>query len=200
MKKIKLILGSIVLAMGLTSCESWLDVNQDPDNPTAESATPDIRLPWIQNYFTYAWGSASMRTSQIYGVLTQTSTTSANGCLAKWNPLQSSATTPYQNWFIGAGVNVDPLVAKATAVGANHYAGVALIIESMGFNLMSDLYGEIPMKEAYTGKYDPTYDDGKDLWFMCMDDLEKGIEYLKKTNVNYPLSQGDCWLNGDADK
>ena len=52
MKKIKLILGSIVLAMGLTSCESWLDVNQDPDNPTAESATPDIRLPWIQNYFT----------------------------------------------------------------------------------------------------------------------------------------------------
>ena len=79
MKKIKLILGSIVLAMGLTSCESWLDVNQDPDNPTAESATPDIRLPWIQNYFTYAWGSASMRTSQIYGVLTQTSTTSANG-------------------------------------------------------------------------------------------------------------------------
>ena len=79
MKKIKLILGSIVLAMGLTSCESWLDVNQDPDNPTAESATPDIRLPWIQNYFTYAWGSASMSTTQINGVITQTSTPPEKG-------------------------------------------------------------------------------------------------------------------------
>ena len=61
MKKIKYILLSCVIAFGMTSCgdhNNWLDVNEDPDNATATSATPEVRLPWIQNYFTYACGCA----------------------------------------------------------------------------------------------------------------------------------------------
>ncbi len=203
MKKMKYFLMSMVIALGMTSCgdhNSWLDINEDPDNATATSATPEIRLPWIENYFTYAWGSASMRTSQIYGVLTQTSKTSTNGLMCAWNPAQGSATTPYQNFFIGAGVNIDPLIAKASSVGANHYVGAAYVIKSMGFNLMLDLFGEIPMTEAFTGKYNPSYDDGKALWFQSMEALEEGIKYLKMGNQNVAFSEGDYWLDGDATK
>lgn len=203
MKKIKYILLSCVIAFGMTSCgdhNNWLDVNEDPDNATATSATPEVRLPWIQNYFTYAWGCASMRTSLIYGVLTQTSKTSNNGLIAAWNPAQGSSTTPYQNFYIGAGVNINPLISKATSVGAYHYAGAACVIKSMGFNMMLDLFGEIPMNEAFTGKYNPSYDDGKALWFQSMDALEEGIKYLKMGNQNVAFADGDCWLNGDAAK
>lgn len=144
MKKLKYILLGGLFALGMTACDDYLDVNTDPDNPTAETATPEVRLTWIQNFFEYAWSSASMRSSQITGVLTQTSTSSANGALAKWDPLQSSATTPYQNWYIGAAVNIEPLIVAAEAVGANHYVGAAYTIKAMGFMMMLDLFGEIP--------------------------------------------------------
>lgn len=193
----------MVIAFGMTSCgdhNSWLNINEDPDNATSTSATPEIRLPWMENYFTYAWGCASMRTSQIYGILTQTSKTTANGLMAAWNPSQASATTPYQNFFVGAGVNVDPLIAKASSLGAYHYAGAACIIKSMGFNMMLDLFGEIPMTEAFTGKYNPSYDDGKALWFQSMEALEEGIRYLQRGNQNVAFSEGDYWMDGDAGK
>ena len=200
MKKLKYILLGGLFALGMTACDDYLDVNTDPDNPTAETATPEVRLTWIQNFFEYAWSSASMRSSQITGVLTQTSTTSANGLLAKWDPAQSSATTPYQNWYIGAAVNIDPLIVAAEAVGANHYVGAAYTIKAMGFMMMLDLFGEIPYHQAFTGKYDPDYDNGKELFNCAMADLDKALEYFSMSNQNVPLIEGDVWLNGDESK
>lgn len=200
MKKFKYILLSGLLAMGMTSCEDYLDVNTDPDNPNSTSATADVRLSWIENYFDYAWSSAAMRTSQIYGVLTQTGTASANGYMAKWDPLQSSATTSYQNWFIGAAVNIDPMIETALASGANHYVGAGYIIKAMGFMLMEDLYGEIPVREAFTGKYNPAYDEGKYIYEACLNWLDEGLTYLNMDNKNIELSAGDTWNNGSVDK
>ncbi len=200
MKKIKYLILSGFIALGMVSCDDYLDVNTDPDSPSSDSATPEVRLPWIQNYFDYAWGTACMRTACIAGTLTQTSTTSANGYLAKWDPLQSSSTTIYQNFYLGAGVNCQPLIDAAVAQEAYHYAGAACVIYAMGFMMMLDLYGEIPMTEAFTGKYNPVYDDGKALYNQSMEWLDKGIEYFNMENKNVALSDGDTWNNGDVDK
>ncbi|GAB1375068.1 hypothetical protein MASR1M46_19570 [Bacteroidales bacterium] len=110
MKKILHIILGLIIVVSFTSCNKWLDVNVDPDNPTDKSATPVNRLPWIQHYYGYAHGTANMRTTTIAGILTQSSATAANGLLAAWNPAQSSATTIYQNWFLGAGVNIGPMI------------------------------------------------------------------------------------------
>ena len=160
MKKILYITLSLILLLGSSSCEKWLDVNVDPDSPNDASATPEIRLPWIQHYYMYAWGTANTRSSYIAGIMTYVSSTSANSRLAAWNPLQSSCTTIYQNWFLGAAVNINPLIEKAEAAGAYHYLGAAYCIKSMGFLLMLDIYGEMPYNEALTGKYNPAYDQG----------------------------------------
>ncbi|MBR6540012.1 MAG: SusD/RagB family nutrient-binding outer membrane lipoprotein, partial [Bacteroidales bacterium] len=61
MKKLFYITLSLILMLGATSCENWLDVNTNPNSPNNESATVDIRLPWIQYYYSYAYGSASVR-------------------------------------------------------------------------------------------------------------------------------------------
>jgi hypothetical protein len=187
---------------GLSSCEEWLDVNVDPDNPNEVSATPEVRLPWIQHYYMYAWGTANMRTSTIAGLLTQTSTTAANGRLAAWNPLQTSCTTIYQNWFLGAAVNVNSLIKKAEESGAYHYLGAAYCIRAMGFMMMLDLHGEMPYTEAMTGKYNPVYDKGDVIYAGCLADLDKALEYFSKTQEAgaIALSAGDTWNGGDVNK
>ena len=35
--------------VALSSCQQWLDVNTDPDNPNSSSALVQNRLPWIQH-------------------------------------------------------------------------------------------------------------------------------------------------------
>lgn len=200
MKKLQTIILTGALVCGLSSCNDYLDVNTDPDSPTSETASPQLRLPWIQNYLDYALGTAYMRAGTAAGTFTQTSTTSSNGMLAKWDPLQGTATTVYQNFYLGAGVNVAPLIAAAEAQKAYHYAGAACISYALGFMTLLDLHGEIPMSEAFTGKYNPAYDDGKALFNQCMEYLDKGIAYLKMKNENIALSEGDIWNNGDANK
>ena len=160
MKKLIHIALGLALVFGMSSCEDYLDVNTDPDNPVSETVSPQLRLPWIQNYYAYAWGTASMRTNTIAGIMTQTGGTAANSLLSSWNPAQSSCTTIYQNFYLGAGVNIEALIDKAEAEGAYHYEGAAYCIKAMGFMMMLDLHGELPVQEAFIGKTDPAYDDG----------------------------------------
>jgi hypothetical protein len=67
MKIIKYILFGAFILFTAASCNNYLDVNTDPDNPTSENAAIKERLPWIENYYTYAWGCASMRACTIAG-------------------------------------------------------------------------------------------------------------------------------------
>jgi hypothetical protein len=188
--------------LGSSSCEKWLDVNVDPDNPNDQSATPEARLPWIQHYYMYAWGTSNTRSSYVDGIMTYVSSTSANSMLAAWKPLQSSCTTIYQNWFLGAAVNLAPLITKAEETGAYHYIGAAYCIRAMGFFIMLDFHGEMPYTEAMSGKYNPAYDQGDVIYDGCMADLDKAIEYLSMTQESgaIPLSAGDTWNGGDVNK
>lgn len=202
MKKFLHITISLLLILSITSCEKWLDVNVDPDNPTDQSATPEVRLPWIQHYYSYALGTANMRTSTIGGIITQSSATAANGLLAAWNPAQSSCTTIYQNWFLGAAVNLKPMMEYAERTGAYHYIGAGYAMRALGFFMMLDLHGEMPYTEAMGTKYNPSYDQGDVIYAGCMADLDKAIEYFEKTQEpgSVPLSAGDTWNGGDVAK
>lgn len=187
--------------MGISSaCDRWLDVNTDPDNPTDQSATPEVRLPWIQHYYAYALGVANMRTSVIGGLLTSTS--GSNSKLSAWDPLQSSCTTIYQNWFLGAAVNIAPMMEKAQEAGAYHYVAAGHAMRALGFFIMMDIYGEMPYTEAIGEKYNPAYDTGDIIYAGCMADLDKAIEFFQKTQEPgaIALSVGDTWNGGDVNK
>jgi hypothetical protein len=145
----------------LLSCGDWLDVNTDEDNPNNVSATENNRLPWIQYYYIYAWGTANTRASAIDQMVVGTSRTGTIGRQALWNPSSGVSTTVYQNWFVGAAANIPDLITKAQADGAYHYVGAALVIKSMGYIMMADLYGEMPYTDAVTTSLStPNYDTG----------------------------------------
>ena len=202
MKKLLYSILSLILIFGATSCENWLDVNTDPDSPNSLSATVEIRLPWIQYYYAYAYGCASVRTNASTQMITSTSRTGTIGRLAHWNPNEGPSTTPYQNWFVGAAVNIPDIIEKSAETGATHYEAAALVIKSMGYVMMADLYGEMPYTSAVTAESAPSYDTGDVIYEGCIADLDRAIELFSQPQQTgaVSLAEGDTWNGGDVNK
>lgn len=202
MRKLLYSILSLILIFGATSCENWLDVNTDPDSPNSQSGTVEIRLPWIQYYYAYAYGCTSVRTNATTQMISNTSRTNQIARLSHWNPNSSPSTTPYQNWFVGAAVNIPDLIAKSAETGATHYEAAALVIKSMGYIMMADLYGEMPYTAAVTSDESPSFDTGDVIYAGCIADLDKAIELFSQpqTQGAVSLANGDCWNGGDVNK
>lgn len=191
-------------ALSLTSCNDWLDVNTDPNNPSAQSTPYELRLAHIEFYTNSAHSFADWRTSYQCGNWTRN--LSGGGTYwysSYWCPTTSPVTTPYQWWFVGAYCNVPDMYEKALADGNTNYAGVAKIIEAYGTMLMADLYGEMPFSDIPTGNATPLYDTGCELFFACINSVEEGIALLEKGGVpadKPSLAVGDFWNKGDVKK
>ncbi len=150
-----------LVAFTLASCNDWLDVNVDPENPSSESATYQTRLAHIEFYTNSATQFAAWRSSMSAGDWTRYYDGGTYWHMSYWNPQTGVTTTPYQWWFVGAANNISYMYDKAMADKAWHYAGVAKIIRAYGFMLMTDLYGEMPYTDAVGANATPFYDNGK---------------------------------------
>lgn len=202
MKAVKSIILCLAGFLSLVSCQDWLDINVDPNTPTAESATIQTRLPHCQFYMNSAYQFASMRTYMGMGDMTMNSRISTYGAMAQWYPLEGMVTTPYQWFFVGVASNLKDLYDKAMAQEAYHYAGAACLIRAYGFMLMTDLYGEMPYTGAVGEDALPKYDNGKTIFLGCLKQIDEAIELFQKAQIpSVPaLSIGDTWNNGDVNK
>lgn len=202
MKFLKTIILGVAASMALTSCDDWLDVNTNPNTPTNVDAVYYQRLPHIEFYTNSAYMFSGMRTNMGLGDWTMNSRTSTYGAYSQWQMTTGVCTTAYQWWFVGAANNLQDLIDSATEAGAWHYVGAAYLIKAYGFMLMTDLHGEMPYTEALSSTNIPKYDTGKTIYKGCLDDIDRAIEYLSKTQeeMAMPLSAGDYYAMGDVDK
>lgn len=201
MKTFKYILLSCLLTLGLTSCEDWLDVNVDPDNPNNETVIISNRLPWIQSFYMYSAGVTNMRTACTAGVY-YSNNSNPNTLAVTWACASGATTTPYQTWFVRVASNLNDLYNKAEEEGAYHYMAATNVIHVLGFMEMLDLYGEMPYTEALGESAAPAYDDGKTIYEGCIAKLDEAIELFNRTQESgaTSFSAGDMWNGGDVDK
>ena len=202
MKLLKSIVCCLAVSLAFSSCNDWLDINEDPNTPSSEYAQIQQLLPWCQHYVNYAYGVWGYRSTFACQALTATSRVTRDGCSAQWEPTTSLNTTPYQVFFVGAGPNLNDMYDKAMAQGAYHYAGAARLLRAYGFALMADVYGEMPYTEAMGASLTPRYDDGKTIYLGIISEIEEAIELFGQTQAaNTPaLSEGDSWNGGDVAK
>lgn len=190
--------------MSLTSCNDWLDVNDNPNSPTNTQTQYFTRLPWCQFYLNSAYQFAGSRSIYACGWLTQTSRVNRDGCSAQWEPTMSLVTTAYQWFFVGSAANYRDLYSQAEEAGAYHYMAAEKFMHAYGYMLMADLHGEMPYEEAIGAKDTPSprYDTGKTIFMGCVNEIDEAIELFQKSQESgaAPLSQGDSWAGGDVSK
>ena len=201
MKKLKYLTLGCLLALGMTSCEDWLDVNVDEDSPNSSSAAVENRLPWIQRWNNYAFGILNFRTSCSAGVFYSKSSNYTKAAVT-WDMASGISTTFYQCWFTGVGNNLNDLYKAAEAQGATHYMAMANYFHALGFMAMADVYGEMPYTDALGSSPIPAYDDGKTIYEGCIAKLDEAIELLNtpQSASAVSLAAGDIYNGGDVDK
>lgn len=201
MKNLKYIILGCMFTLGMTSCQDWLDVNTDPDNPSNESALLVNRLPWIQHFYMYSAGTANMRTACQAGVY-YSNNGNNNKLGVTWACASGSVTASYQTFFTVVANNLDDMYKKAESNGAYHYMAVANVFHALGFMQMLDLFGEMPYTDALGLNPSPIYDDGKTIFNGCIAKLDEAISLFSKTQeaTAESLVGGDMWNNGDVNK
>jgi len=163
---------SAAVLLSVTSCKKELArINQNPNG--SQTAQPDYLLT-----------AATKATSDTYwGVANN-----MDACLLfvqYWSKIQYTDPDRYiyassafeELWSTGYAksiVNLNQIIKLADAQGNTNYKGVALVLRSWTFSLLTEAYGNIPYKQAANiDQYlTPAYDAQKDVYFALLDDLK----------------------------
>lgn len=201
MRKIYLI-GMVLLSMMISSCNSLLDINKDPNYPTDVNADKffssglmwtsstvgaDLELlggMWSQHYAQHA-GS-----NQYTGV-------------DSYNIPNNSAymTSTWGNLFAGALPDFKLAMSKAEATGDWHYWMASEIMTAYSYHILVDAYGNIPFTEALDiEKYkNPKFDDAKTVNQGIIALLDAAIARRADAAAKAPMGKNDFVFNGDID-
>lgn len=196
-----IILGAAGVMM-LSSCNDWLDVNVDPNNPSDQSAEYFQRLAWVEYYANQTYQTAAEIANYACGDMGTASRTHARGRFSQWLMGPGRSQTCYQSWYNGAGPNINPLIEKASEAGAWHYAGAAYLLKAYGNAVLNDCIGEYPYTQAIGESVTPAFDNGKTIFQGILSDIDTGLELLGRTQASgtKPLSINDSWAAGDVSK
>lgn len=200
MKKL-IYIAAVSSALVFTSCNKWLDVNENPNSANSAVPTAEQRLPSIIAQFVDGYESAGTRTAFLGQQLAVVNANNNNWNLTRWNSTASSTGWPWQAWYVNTAVNIEPLIASASKVGAYHYIGAAKIMKAWGYGYMADLYGMLPYDEAdKVNILTPKFDDGEYIYSQIHLLLDEAIAELSKTQESAApaLAVGDTFNKGNV--
>ncbi|RYD86899.1 MAG: SusD/RagB family nutrient-binding outer membrane lipoprotein, partial [Sphingobacteriales bacterium] len=177
------------LLLSATSCKKTLqDINKNPN--ASETAQPDYLLTGTSKALadTY-WGTANNMDAGLLWI-------------QNWSKIQYTDPDRYIytstsfNELWGTGytkgvVNLNSLIKIADAQTNPNYKGVALVLRSWVFQLLTDNYGDVPYSQAADIKQylTPAYDKQKDVYYGILEDLKSAQTFLNATSG--PAITGD---------
>lgn len=189
MKYVKIILPVLVMLTAAGCTKDFADVNTNKNNPTA--VTPDLLLSGIikstmDRQVSEAWGIGNIVVQHHAKIQF------VNEDRYGWNEQNGIWNNVYGNYR-----NLQNIF---TAVGDNQsspYYGVALVMKSWMFSLVTDAYGDVPYTQAGKAKteglYQPAYDKQEDIYTGILADLKKANEVLATANGTFT---GDLLYGG----
>lgn len=210
MKKNLLYIAALSGAIALTGCSDWLDVNDSPNNATAETVTGDLLLSGVQNAIA----------GERAGVLT-TSTTGSSSYYGWFNWAQmTSKSGDYSGSYVYLSgmvsnsnfdgywtnryeriANIKNIKEKAQAEGNNALLGVAQVLEVIEFRELVDIYGNVPYTDAALAAENlaPTYDDASDIYRALCAEIIEAENNLQDGSLS-AYGNADIYFGGSTDR
>ncbi|MCF6406666.1 SusD/RagB family nutrient-binding outer membrane lipoprotein [Chitinophaga filiformis] len=197
MKLAKYILGLGVVAALLSSCTKQLeDINKNPNE--SETVEPDYLLSngIKANADTY-WGTdATMETSLLY---VQYWAKIQYPDPDRYIPASTNIQTVWNNFYAQGIADFTKLVQLGDTLHNPNYKAVGLIMRSWIFQVLTDLYGDVPYKQAaQIEQYlTPEYDAQRDVYLGLLAELKTAVELINTTGN--PIA-GDLIYSGSMAK
>lgn len=199
-------LAAMIVVAGTSCRKSQFNINQNINSPTDSTVTYDLVLPaalhasgtivatpWgpIQNWMGY-WARSGTYAPNVLEETYEITTGFGNGI---WNAC-------FDNNY-----DYQIVIAKAAQAGAGFYEGIARIMKAHNFQILVDVYGNVPYSQALKGGANPTpaYDNGLDVYRDLFRQLDTAITLIKNavvttSNPNKNIATNDIIFNGDKGK
>lgn len=195
---------TLMMMVGITllvlpGCKDWLDINEDPNNPT------DVPLnqifPTIQVDIAGSVGISTGGLSHFTSLYTHQITERGNSQNDyAFNGADFGVTIPWALLYPRALTDIQKVIEKGEAEEAWHYVGVSQILKAYVFSVLVDTYGNVPFFEANLGAEQPfpAYDDGESVYNEVIALLDEGIANLAKESTLTPLNDDLFYGGGEA--
>jgi hypothetical protein len=192
----------LMFAIGFASCEDYFgeDSNADPDNPITVS--PNVILPQVQLRLAYTYGGDFTRYLGVYtrhvdGVSRQFAV------IGQYGITSNDVDNMWANIYTGTLNANRRLLDDARANGYNHYAGIALILESYAMMVSTDVWGDMAYSDAFKfnekgGVYQPTFDTQEQIYNQIFANLEEARTLLGMDAGGNPPGAADVIYGGNA--
>lgn len=179
----------MMTGIAMTSCEDALDINTDPNNPG--NSTPQLTLPAAQV------GLATTLESQ-YNILgsilahywTQGPTASQYSGIEQYNLTTTNFVGAWQAMYSGSGgggfdtgVLSDLKFVKTAALEdeLTNYAAIAQLLQVYSYQILVDLYDQVPYSEALRGKEGilaPRFDNGSEIYDDLVVKVDEAMAWI----------------------
>ncbi|MBR4088017.1 MAG: SusD/RagB family nutrient-binding outer membrane lipoprotein [Bacteroidales bacterium] len=200
MKKLIAILLLASMSFTFTSCDSWLDVNNNVDAP--DYIQEDLYLAGILAEL----GMATALDIRATGPLTQSLSTTGYTNYANhfYSKASDAAASMWRCVYWIHGMNLENMINQSLENESYRLAGIGYAIKAYGWDQLTKLHGELPMKQAFEpGRLSHDYDYQDDVYTQVREWANTAIEYLQmedKTDYGNRLKDADLMYAGDADK
>lgn len=192
----------ITLGLLILSCEAWLDVNENPNAPSEVEF--ETVLPSGISSVAYVLGGKY----QVLGALWSQHWTQSLGA-SQYAGLDSydinSSSFDDNQWgelYSGSLKALEYVRIESSKEEEWNYYLIATVMQAFTFQLLADLYDEIPFSEALQGdelKLTPGFEKGQDIYDSLIVRLDMAMQKdLDKDDLSDPVSN-DLLFNGDMD-
>lgn len=195
--KITYILAVLLSFSVLTSCENYLDINEDPNNPLVVPVSQ--LLPAAQLSMTRG---VDMNTGLSLFASLYTHQVVQRGIAANdyaFDGQSFGVASPWTNIYVNALTNIRDMIRFAEEDGNTRYAGVAKLMKAYTFAVLVDIYGDVPYFEANQGSLqtNPVYDDDAAIYDDVLLLIDEAIADL--SDPQGLVLQGDLIYGGNVD-
>lgn len=186
------------LLVGASACEKDIfDINNDPNNPAR--ADINLVLPSGQSYVSFIVGGQY----NILGEILAQHMTIQGGAQQYRNYDQYNLNSgtldgrQFQNLYAGALQDFEFVITEGSAKDEWRMVGIAKILKAHTYQILTDLYGDLPYSEALQPKVTltPRYDRQSEIYAGLQTLLDDGIANIRRQQGRFP---GNADLNYQA--
>ena len=189
------------MGLATTSCDSYLDINQNPNSPQESDLTPSILFPAAEMSLTASYGDLfripagyhAQQFAQEFG-------TSNYLDYSRFTMSATRSSTGYWQMTARALKNLETVRNLSKESERGTYLA-ATTLRAFGFQALVDAYGEIPFSEAFQGAANPSpkYDDGADIYAALIQELDEALANVSEndivaTNFLFPGKRASSWI------
>lgn len=204
MKKLISIFTISILTAGISSCDEFLDVNDNPNDPIRETLPLSAKLPAALvssvnqesgqlNQIGALWGGYWGTTNEGISMFVDLKT--FNGPAIRHQrdgiPVWDNAYTTMLHYEL--------IREEAEQEGAFFYSGISKIMIGWHFLRLVDIYDALPFDDALKGTKFPTprYEEGRVVYEKSINLITEGIEDIKSASPGTEPKTDDVMFGGD---